>query len=196
MRSILVGLAALVVAAAGPAYGGGIVGDEEVRRGTVTESEVVETPVTRESMVVHQRAPFREVVVEDYHSAGAEWGMGVASTILSIFYTPVRLAVGIVGAGLGGVEGLLTGGDLRTARSMWRPTVEGDYYIRPDHLDRTERYEFSNVRPIAHERYTLHDRHAVVREEEAVAIVEQVEAGDAVMTAPDEPVLEDADEDR
>jgi len=102
--------------------------------------------------------------VEDYHSAGSEWGMGVASTIFSVFYTPVRLVVGVVGAGLGGVEGWLTGGDLRTARSMWRPTVEGDYYVRPDHLDGTERFEVGNVRPIARERYTVRGREPVVLE--------------------------------
>jgi hypothetical protein len=124
--------------------------------------------------------------------------MGVASTVLSIFYTPVRLTVGVAGAALGGVEGFLTGGDLRTARSMWRPTVEGDYFIRPDHLDRTERYEFGNVRPVVRERYTLRGRQAVLHEEETIA-VEPSEVAVAPVTsdmAPVEPELEDAGDDR
>lgn len=199
MRSILVGVVALVVAAGAPAYGGGVVDDPDLRPRAAIESEVVEGSVSQQRTVVHERAPFREVVVEEYHSAGAEWGMGVASTILSIFYTPVRLTVGIVGAGLGGVEGWLTGGDLRTARSMWRPTVEGDYFIRPDHLDRTERYEFGNVRPVVRERYTLHrGRQAVVHEEETVAVepVEVVVAPADPGMAPVEPELEDAADDR
>lgn len=198
MRSILVGVVALVVVAGGPAYGGGITDDSDLRPRAAIEAEEP-APLVREHTVVHERAPFREVVVEEYHSAGAEWGMGVASTILSIFYTPVRLTVGIAGAAIGGVEGFLTGGDLRTARSMWRPTVEGDYYIRPDHLDRTERYEFGNVQPVVQERYTLHrGRQAVLHEDEetvAVAPAEVVVADDSA-SAPAEPELEDPGDDR
>jgi hypothetical protein len=189
MRSILVGVVVAVVAVGSPAFGGGIVDDPDRRTAPAVEAPPVEpAPIVPERAVVNATPPFRDVVVEDYHSAGAEWGMGVASTVLSIFYTPVRLTVGIVGAGLGGVEGWLTGGDLRTARSMWRPTVEGDYFIRPDHLDRTEHYEFSNVRPVVRERYTVRGREPMVIEdrEEAVAVAPL----DRDM-APVEPELED-----
>jgi hypothetical protein len=189
MRSILVGVVVAMVAVGGPAYGGGVVDDSDLRPAPAVEAEPVESGrVVEERSEVHLSPPFREVVVEDYHSAGAEWGMGVASTVLSVFYTPVRLAVGIVGAGLGGVEGWLTGGDLRTARSMWRPTVEGDYFIRPDHLDRTERYEFSNVKPVARERYTIRGREPVMveAEEESVAVAPVDADFEAV-----EPELED-----
>ena len=185
MRSILVGVVVAVVAVGGPAYGGDVVDDMERRPEAAVD--VIETaPVREERTIIHQSPPFREVVVEDYHSAGAEWGMGVASTILSVFYTPVRLAVGVVGAGLGGVEGWLTGGDLRTARSMWRPTVEGDYFIRPDHLDRTERYEFGNVRPIVRERYTVRGREPVVLEHTDEVVINETIAE----SAPVEPVIE------
>jgi hypothetical protein len=193
MRSILVGVVVAVVAAGSPAYGGSVVDDSDRPRAAV-ETETIEPPAP-ERMVVHERAPFREVVVEEYHSAGAEWGMGVASTILSIFYTPVRLTVGVAGAALGGVEGWLTGGDLRTARSMWRPTVEGDYFIRPDHLDRTEHYEFGNVRPVVRERYTLRGRQAVLHEEETVSVApaEVAVAPAESEMAPVEPELEGDD---
>lgn len=195
MRSVLVGMVALVVAVSGPAYGGSI--DDTEPRPAPAREVVEPAPVQQERTVVHQRAPFRDVVVEEYHSAGAELGMGIASTVLSVFYTPVRLAVGVVGAGLGGVEGWLTGGDLRTARSMWRPTVEGDYFIRPDHLDRTERYEWGNFRPVVRERYTLRGREVVVHEDEAVASIESetVPPGTVeAIPAPSEPVLEDGDD--
>lgn len=199
MRSVLVGMVALVVAAGGPAYGGSI-DDHEPRPGAATEQPAViePVPVPREHTVVHTRAPFRDVVVEEHHSAGAEMGMGVASTVLSIFYTPVRLVVGVAGAAVGGFEGWVTGGDLRTARSMWRPTVEGDYYIRPDHLDRTEHYDWGNFRPVVHEQYTLHGREAVVHEEESVASVdtETVPPGTVEPSAPVEPKLEDSMDDR
>jgi hypothetical protein len=126
--------------------------------------------------------------------------MGVASAVLSIFYTPVRLAVGIAGAALGGAEGFLTGGNLRTARSMWGPTVEGDYFIRPDYLDGTKHYEFSNVKPIAHEHSSLHGRYPTVREyeTETVATVppESVSGTASGDMAPIESALEDAGDDR
>jgi hypothetical protein len=186
MRSVLVGLVVGVLAVGGPAYGGSVVDDRERRPAVAVEE--LEAPTTEvERTVVHETPPFREVVVEEYHSAGAELGMGIASTVLSVFYTPVRFAVGVVGAGLGGVEGWLTGGDLRTARTMWRPTVEGDYYIRPDHLDRTERYEFGNWRPVVRERYTMRGREPMLYEEsESVVVTEPM-----VEAAPLEPALED-----
>jgi hypothetical protein len=112
--------------------------------------------------------------------------MGVASTVLSIFYTPVRVVVGVVGAELGGVQGFLTGGDIRTAKSMWRPTVEGDYFVRPDHLDRTERYQFGNWDPVVREHYTIRGREPMMYErEETVAV-----APDEQEIVPAEPELE------
>jgi hypothetical protein len=183
MRSILVGVVAAIVAVGGPAYGGSVVDDLE-RKPVPAVAVEPEPPVVRERYEVHQTPPFREVVVEDYHSAGSEWGMGVASTVLSIFYTPVRLSVGVVGAALGGFEGWITGGDLRTARSMWRPTVEGDYFIRPDHLDRTEHYEFSNVRPVVREHYTIRGREPIVLENREVVVHEET-----VAVAPAEEVI-------
>ena len=187
MRSILVGVVAAVVAVGAPAYGGGIVDDLERKPVPAVEVEP-ETPVVHERLEVHQTPPFREVVVEDYHSAGSEFGMGVASTVLSIFYTPVRLGVGVVGAALGGFEGWITGGDIRTARSMWRPTVEGDYFIRPDHLDRTEHYEFSNVRPVVREHYTIRGREPIVLDER-----DEIGHEETVAVAPAEEVIQPAE---
>src|SRR5688572_8547108 len=100
MRSILVGVVVAVVAVSGPAFGGDVVDDFE-RRPEAAVDVTEPATVTEERTVVHEAPPFRDVVVEEYHSAGAELGMGVAATIFSVFYTPVRLAVGVVGAGLG-----------------------------------------------------------------------------------------------
>jgi hypothetical protein len=91
--------------------------------------------------------------VEVYHSAGEELGMSFAATFLSVLYTPVRLAYGIVGAGVGGAHGFLTGGNERVARGVWRVSVEGDYYMRSDHLDGTERFDVINTDPVVHDRY-------------------------------------------
>jgi hypothetical protein len=61
------------------------------------------------------------------------------------------MVVGIAGAELGGIAGWSTGGDVRTARSVWRPTVEGNYYITPDHFDGERQFRFSNLEPVIRE---------------------------------------------
>jgi len=201
MRSILVGAAVAMVAMGGPAFGGAIVDDTERRPQPAVEAAPM-APAPPEHYAINETPPFGDVVVENYHSAGAELGLGVASTILTIFYTPVRLVVGVVGAGVGGVEGFLTGGDIRTARSMWRPTVEGDYFIRPDQFDHTEHYQFGNWKPVVHEQYTQRGREPMAMEDhesdhlaatpppapEAPAIAAPEAA------APVEPELEDSDD--
>jgi hypothetical protein len=187
MRSILVGVAVAMVMVVGPAYGGGIVATG--RRPQAAAEETVETTV-HERGQFHESPPFADVVVEEYHSAGAEFGMGVAATVTNIFYHPVRMAVGVVGAAVGGFQGWITGGDLRTARSMWRPTVEGDYFIRPDHFDRTERYEWGNFRPVARERYTIRGREPFAFEERETVVAEAPAPIDYEAVEAVEPDLE------
>jgi hypothetical protein len=150
MRAIVV-VAVLAVMAASPgrAFGGAVMADEP--RPEARAAEAVERGACPPQ-------PAREQLVEEYHTSGAELGMALASTGLSLIYTPFRMVFGFVGAGVGGIAGWATGGDQRTAHGIWRPTVEGDYFIRPDHLDGTERFEFSNVRPVVYERYRIrHD---------------------------------------
>jgi hypothetical protein len=181
-----------------PAYGGSIVDDAERRPGPARESAAVVThPHVEGRTLIHEEPPFGEVVVEEYHSAGAELGMGVAATLVSIAYTPVKFVTGVVGAELGGIEGFFTGGDLRTAKSMWRPTVEGDYYVRPDHLDGAERFEVGNFRPVARERYTVLGRQPVAFEERQTSSTAVYEAHDvdvAPVPAPPDSELEVEDD--
>ena len=154
MRSTRVAMITLGILVCGLASGApGLAGGMEV-----VETEEVVTVGGGSSYVapveVHSG---RARTVEVYHSAGEEFGMGIASTFLSVLYTPVRLAYGVVGAGVGGAQGLLTGGNRRAADGTWRVTVEGDYYVRPDHLDGSEHFDFTNVEPVVHERYTTTD---------------------------------------
>jgi hypothetical protein len=183
MRAILVGVIVVGVAMAGPAFGGGIVDDTPSPARAVSAQPEAARPVHAAAPGPHAAPPFRHIVVEEYHNAGAEFGMGLGSAILSLVYTPVRMTIGLLGAGLGGAAGWATGGDMRTARSIWRPLTEGDYYIRPDHFDGAERYEFSNTRPVVRERYTVrglvtdsHVHDAVVA---PAAVEETVEYDDA-----------------
>ncbi len=60
-----------------------------------------------------------------------EFARGMSAPILSAVYFPVKLAVGVSGAVLGGISGFLTGGSERAAEGIWHPTVGGTYFITP-----------------------------------------------------------------
>ncbi len=151
MRAILVAVMVVMVAMTGPAFAGGITHDEELRehRDQRSKGDVEST--------MPPPAASREVVVEEYHSAGAEFALGLASTVLSLIYHPPRMVLGVIGAELGGFGGWATGGDLRTAKALWRPTVEGDYFMRPGHLDGAEPFRPVNTNPVFQGRYTVHE---------------------------------------
>lgn len=69
-------------------------------------------------------------------SMAREAGLGVSSAVLSIVYFPIKFAVGVVGAALGGVGGFVTGGNERVARGAWQPLTGGTYFITPEVLER------------------------------------------------------------
>ncbi len=135
MRMILVGAMVAVVAMTGPAFGGANAAD-----GRSHEC----------SGSVHYSNPSAQIIVERDHGAGAEFGLAVASSVTSLLYTPVRFVYGVVGAGLGGFAGWSTGGDMRTAKGIWRVTTEGHYFMRPDYFDGTERFRFNGAVPPAY----------------------------------------------
>jgi len=65
-----------------------------------------------------------------------EFAKGVVTPMLSIVYFPIKFSVGAAGAILGGVSGWATGGNIRAAEGVWRPTVGGTYFITPQVIDR------------------------------------------------------------
>lgn len=138
MRAILVGTMMLLVVAAGPAFA-----------------------IEEASSSTCGAAPEGQVLLGDPGdgqeccNSGAEFGRGIASIGLSLIYTPFRMVYGAVGAGLGGFAGWATGGDLRASKGLWRPTVDGEYYVRPAHLDGSEPFRFSDATPSESARYRL-----------------------------------------
>ena len=138
MRRILVGAMVMMMAAvAGPAFGG-VPGETAASQAAPGGA-------------MHLNNPTGRVIYEQYHGGAAEFGLGLASVGLNLVYAPFRVVYGLVGAGLGGFGGWTTGGDMRTAKALWRPTVEGHYSIRPDHLDGRERFRFNGVVPAVRE---------------------------------------------
>ncbi|MBI3769119.1 MAG: hypothetical protein HY271_11600 [Deltaproteobacteria bacterium] len=163
MRKILVGVMVAMMAMAGPAMAGpgGMGGG-------------CDPAAPHAGGAVHFTNPTGGMVYEHGHGAGAEFGLAFASTGLSLLYLPVRFVYGVVGAGLGGFGGWATGGDLRTAKGLWRPTTEGHYFIRPDYLDGSERFRFNGaVSPVRETQVaeaplvTTHESHESVVNEAA-----------------------------
>ncbi len=172
MRMILVGAMVAAVAMVGPASGGVAVADDNSRPA---------------GGMVNYANPSGQVIVEREHGAGAEFGLAVASSVLSVLYTPFRFVYGVVGAELGGVGGWTTGGDMRTAKGIWRPTTEGHYFMRPDYLDGTERFRFSGAVP------AVREQRVRIEAAEVRAATEPVPA-EATVPAPvdtDEPIADE-----
>jgi len=66
-----------------------------------------------------------------------------AAAASNIVYFPLRLAITIVTAEVGGLTGWLTGGDEAAARAVWRGT-QGQAYITPEVIEGRERLRFGN----------------------------------------------------
>jgi hypothetical protein len=64
-------------------------------------------------------------------STASEFGLALLTPLVNVVYFPVKLAVGVVGAALGGISGWATGGDERAAEGIWRPMTGGTYWITP-----------------------------------------------------------------
>jgi hypothetical protein len=75
-------------------------------------------------------------------SPAAEVGFGLGAAVLNLVYIPMKAVVAIGGGVVGAVTGLLTGGDVRAAYSVWVPTGGGSYFVRAAHLEGSEQLEF------------------------------------------------------
>jgi hypothetical protein len=71
-------------------------------------------------------------------SAGAIAG----AIAINIVYAPVRFAVTVVGAALGGLQGVISAGNKESAWDIWRLT-DGSQIITPAMLEGRERWTFS-----------------------------------------------------
>ena len=170
MRMILVGAMVAAVGMAGPAFGG------------MDGADGGPPQVTGE---VNFTNPSGRVIEERAHGAGAEFGLAVASSVLSVVYFPFRFVFGAVGSELGGVAGWTTGGDMRTAKGIWVPTAEGHYFMRPDYLDGTERFRFSGAVPPGRQAQTVEAREVRAMAKQQAAVVEVAPA------PPEAPAYED-----
>jgi hypothetical protein len=107
-------------------------------------------PVARCSQIRSLEDPMRTVIVallaaalgvlpaqahEPEANQGLEVGDAVAATYINLGYVPAKLVVATVGMVGGALAGFMTGGDTRAAYALWVPTVGGDWFVRPEHLE-------------------------------------------------------------
>ncbi len=59
---------------------------------------------------------------------------GAGCVLLSVVYGATKLAYAAGGAVVGGLTWVFTGGNNASAQRVWDPSLRGDYYISPEHL--------------------------------------------------------------
>jgi hypothetical protein len=85
--------------------------------------------------------------------APAPWNRAVSldlslgSLLINTVFFPVKLAVGIVGAEIGGLSGAMNGGDEEAARGVWNVTTDGSYFVTPAALDGREQFTLGSDAP-------------------------------------------------
>jgi hypothetical protein len=72
-------------------------------------------------------------------------GMGAASAVATILYFPFKAAFAIGGGIVGGLAYVFSGFSEPTAKSIWVPSILGDYAIFPEHLSGDRPIRFLGV---------------------------------------------------
>ena len=73
---------------------------------------------------------------------GNEILFSLGSAFCNLGYMPAKFMLAAIGMPLGGVVGLLNGGDTRAAEAFWVPMVGGTYMITSDMMAGHEPVEF------------------------------------------------------
>ncbi|MEW6272650.1 MAG: hypothetical protein AB1689_25505 [Thermodesulfobacteriota bacterium] len=95
----------------------------------------------------------RDAFAENRPIAPEPWNRAVSldlslgSLLINTVFFPVKLAVGIVGAEVGGLAGAMNGGDQEAARGVWNVTTDGSYFVTPAALDGRESFTLGSDAP-------------------------------------------------
>lgn len=87
-------------------------------------------------------APGPARAAEQYAS---DFGMGIGTVFVNIFYMPVKVVYAALGGLTGGFAYVLTGGRMDTASAVWRPSLGGTYVVTPSMLRGEDPIYFSGV---------------------------------------------------
>ncbi len=66
--------------------------------------------------------------------SGTEAIQGLGSYFLTLPHGGIKMAVAVLGAVVGGLGFVFTGGDKATANKIWGPSLGGEYVITPEHI--------------------------------------------------------------
>lgn len=69
----------------------------------------------------------------------------VTSWALSVPYGAAKMSYAIGGGIVGGLAWLITGGNMEVAKSVWIPSMTGDYIVQPPHLTGEMHFYFVGV---------------------------------------------------
>jgi len=73
--------------------------------------------------------------------------LSLGSMLINTVFFPVKLAVGIVGAEVGGLAGAMNGGDEEAAAGVWNVTTDGSYFVTPAALDGRSEFALGGDNP-------------------------------------------------
>lgn len=71
-------------------------------------------------------------------------GPAIGAAASNIVFAPVRIAVTIIGAGLGGLTGFLTAGNVDAASDIWA-LFDGQNYLSPEVMTGEEQLRFGTL---------------------------------------------------
>lgn len=78
-------------------------------------------------------------------SRSKEAGLQAASWVLTLPYGAAKVAYAIGGGIVGGLAWAMTGGKMEVAKSVWIPSMTGDYIVQPQHLTKEKPLRFLGV---------------------------------------------------
>ena len=97
--------------------------------------------VTGESVLAHgddisETSPSHSSTSSPSNLASPEAaGLQAACWALTIPYGAVKMAYAIGGGMVGGLAYAITGGNMEVAKSIWIPSMTGEYIVQPQHLN-------------------------------------------------------------
>ncbi|MBM4123925.1 MAG: hypothetical protein FJ246_03065 [Nitrospira sp.] len=105
------------------------------------------TQVTVMQTVWAQEAEAKSQAVTNEESSATGAGLQAGSFVLTLVYTPLKLAFAVLGGVTGGLTYVFSGGDTDAALSVWGTSMYGTYLITPDHLKGDKAVRFLGVPP-------------------------------------------------
>jgi hypothetical protein len=74
-------------------------------------------------------------------------GLQAACWAITVPYGAAKMAYAIGGGIVGGLAWAITGGNMEIAKSIWIPSMTGDYIVQPQHLTGEKHLYFVGVSP-------------------------------------------------